>query len=91
MEVNNKPWYIFQVENAFGIMYGTRCSKKMTRPDGRIFYDYESSIPEDVGGSRTNKVEPFCGKSVIRNPSYLFRDVTVNSNGLVISTRLFMV
>ena len=73
-------------------MYGTRCLKSLANPVGRArFYNYESSVPAGFGGTKTNKVEPFCGKFVVQNPSYLFRDLDDTSTGLLLSTSVKMV
>ncbi|XP_076109510.1 fibrocystin-L-like [Mytilus galloprovincialis] len=81
-----------QVETALSIMYGTRCSKKLKNPEGKSrHYTFETSIPTGFGGLMTNKVEPFCGQKVVRNPGYLFRDMVVASKGLFLTTSVFLV
>ncbi|XP_052063080.1 fibrocystin-L-like [Mytilus californianus] len=81
-----------QVEDALSKMYGTRCSKKLTNPDGKNqHYTFETSIPNGIGGTMTNKVEPFCGQKVLRKPSYLYRDMVATSRGLMLTTSVFLV
>ncbi|VDI83753.1 Hypothetical predicted protein [Mytilus galloprovincialis] len=81
-----------QVETALSIMYGTRCSKKLKNPEGKSrHYTFETSIPTGFGGLLTNKVEPFCGQKVVRNPVYLFRDMVEASKGLFLTTSVFLV
>ncbi|CAG2210937.1 unnamed protein product [Mytilus edulis] len=81
-----------QVETALSIMYGTRCSKKLKNPEGKSrHYTFETSIPTGFGGLMTNKVEPFCGQKVVRNPGYLFRDMVAASKGLFLTTSVFLV
>ncbi|KAK3107766.1 hypothetical protein FSP39_021797 [Pinctada imbricata] len=64
-----------EVETALNAIFGARCPKTLTAPSGaRKHYTFEDSLPAGVGGTKYTKTEAFCGKAVLRNPWYLYRD-----------------
>jgi hypothetical protein len=77
----------FQVKTALESLFGTRCPNFLTSPAAKNkFYNYESSLPSGVSGTKTNEVEPFCGRYVVKNPSYLYKETNSDSNGIKLSS-----
>ncbi|CAG2205079.1 unnamed protein product [Mytilus edulis] len=61
------------VKTALEELFGTRCPSFLTSPAAKKkFINYESGLPSGVRGTKTNEVEPFCGRYVVKNPNYLY-------------------
>lgn len=64
---------LLQVKTALEELFGTRCPSFLTSPAAKKkFINYESGLPSGVRGTKTNEVEPFCGRYVVKNPNYLY-------------------
>ena len=62
-----------QVEDALHKLASVRCPDEMASPrSAGHFHDFETLTDHGERGERTSNVEPFCGRTSLKNPEFLF-------------------
>lgn len=62
-----------QVEETLLELFSVRCPDEMASPNSAShFQDFEMSTDHGENGERTGDVEPFCGRTSMKNPEFLF-------------------